>query len=208
MLLCIGPTPAVQRIMLFRRVTPGAVNRAFETVEGIAGKSINVAKVLKTLGGAPLATGFLGGERGRFIAQELQARNVAADFVAVAAPTRQCITVIDESAHTVTELVEESRAVGVRDYERLLAKVRRHSRRCRAMVISGSLTPGGPPDFYRRCVELANRVGALSVVDAQGPALREALKARPGVIKPNRAELAATVGRELKTERSILKAMR
>jgi len=32
--------------------------------------------------------------------------------------------------------------------------------------------------------------GALSVVDAQGPVLLEALEARPGLIKPNRSELA------------------
>ena len=46
------------------------------------------------------------------------------------------------------------------------------------------------------------------MVDAQGAALFEALKAKPGLVKPNRAELAATVGRELKDETAVRSAMR
>ncbi|HEX7617679.1 MAG TPA: 1-phosphofructokinase, partial [Verrucomicrobiae bacterium] len=63
-ILCIGTTPAAQRVMIFRKLTPDAVNRAVTTLDGAAGKSINVAKILKTLGAHPVATGFLGGERG------------------------------------------------------------------------------------------------------------------------------------------------
>lgn len=42
----------------------------------------------------------------------------------------------------------------------------------------------------------------------RGAALTEALRAKPGLIKPNRAELAATVRRELPDEPSITSAMR
>ena len=63
MILCLGTTPAVQRVMVFRKLTLEAVNRAAATYDGAAGKSINVAKVLQTLGDEPLATGFLGGPR-------------------------------------------------------------------------------------------------------------------------------------------------
>jgi tagatose 6-phosphate kinase len=45
------------------------------------------------------------------------------------------------------------------------------------------------------------------VVDAQGAALARALEAKPDLVKPNRAELAATLGRELPDESSVLKAM-
>ncbi len=50
MILCIGTTPAAQRVMLFRKLTPDTVNRAAVTLDGAAGKAINVAKVLKALG--------------------------------------------------------------------------------------------------------------------------------------------------------------
>ena len=55
---------------------------------------------------------------------------------------------------------------------------------------------------------MAHEAGAIAVVDAQGPALLEALRAKPGLVKPNRSELAATLGRELKDEAAVRSAMR
>jgi tagatose 6-phosphate kinase len=207
MILCIGTTPAVQRVMIFRGLRMNAVNRAVTTLEGAAGKSVNVAKVLKALGEEPVAVGFRGGERGEELRRDLEARGIDLDFVTVAAGTRQCVTVIDESAGTVTELVEESRPVTSADYAQLDTCIRRRLAGCRAVVLSGTLAPGGPADFHSRYVRLAREAGAIAVVDAQGSALNEALKAQPTLVKPNRSELAATVGRELKDEGAVVQAM-
>lgn len=194
--------------MIFRKLALDAVNRAVTTLDGVAGKSINVAKVLRALGDHPVATGFLGGERGEQLRMALDARGIEHDFVTVAAPTRQCVTVIDESAGTHTELVEESRPVESSDFEQLMAVVRRRVHACRAVVMSGSIPPGGPVDLYLPCTRLAHEANALSVVDAQGAALMEALKSKPGLVKPNRLELAATVGRELPDDLAAMSAMR
>jgi tagatose 6-phosphate kinase len=206
-ILCIGTTPAAQRVMIFRKLTPDAVNRAATTLDGVAGKAINVAKILKALGAHPVATGFLGGERGEFLRAAMAEKQIESNFVAVGAPTRQCITVIDESAGTHTELVEESRSVTPADFGKFMAIVRRRITGCRAAVMSGTIASGGPATLYRDCVRLAENAGALSVVDAQGDALAEALKAKPGLVKPNRSELAATVGRELKSGAAVMRAM-
>jgi tagatose 6-phosphate kinase len=208
MILCIGTTPAVQRVMSFGQLTIDAVNRARTTLDGVAGKSINVAKVLQALGEHPVATGFLGGDRGAFVRELLESRGIAHEFVTVSARTRQCVTVIDESAGTHTELVEESPPVEAADLEKLREIVRRRAQGCRAVVMSGTLAPGVPPDFYFECARQAHEIGALSVVDAQGRALLEALKAGPEIVKPNRSELAATVNRDLPDERAVLQAMR
>jgi len=207
-ILCLGTTPAVQRVMIFRRLNLDAVNRAGTTLEGAAGKSINVAKVLKALGEQPIATGFLGGPRGEFLRAIMAENGIESDFVSVKTPTRQCITVIDESAGTHTELVEESQPVEPADFEKFIAMVRRRVAGCRAVVMSGTIAPGGPADLYFQCTQLAQAAGAISVVDAQGPALLAALPARPGLAKPNRTELAATAGRELKDETDVMSAMR
>ncbi len=208
MILCVGATPAAQRVMVFRKVQIDAVNRAVTTLDGAAGKSINVAKVLKALGEQPLATGFVGGARCEFIRQTLESRGIRCEFVVTPAPTRQCITVIDQSTNAITELVEESTAVAVDYYDRLFEIVRRHLSQCRAVVLSGSLTPGGPLDFHARCTQLAIENGIMAIVDAQGPPLAMALKARPSLIKPNRAELAATVGKNFDDDSAVFEAMR
>ncbi len=207
-ILCIGTTPAAQRVMIFGKLTLDAVNRAATTLDGAAGKSVNVAKVLKVLGEHPIATGFLGGDRGEFLRAALVEKGVESDFVTVSTQTRQCITVIDESAGTQTELVEESQPVEPADFEKLMAVIQRHMTECQAVVMSGTIAIGGPAGLYLDCTRLAEDAGALSIVDAQGAALIEALKAKPGLIKPNRTELAATVGRKLKDEQATMKAMR
>jgi len=194
--------------MVFRKLALDSVNRAVRTIDGVAGKSVNVAKVLKTLGESPVAIGFSGGDRGSFIQSQLAERGIKAEFVKIGTETRQCTTVIDESAGTHTELVQESDPVAKDKYRQLMELVRKWSGRGRAIVLSGTLTPRAPVGFYRRCTELAGECGSLSLVDAQGPALIEALKASPGIVKPNRPELAATVGRQLPNEREVMSAMR
>jgi len=174
----------------------------------VAGKGVNVAKVLQVLGERPVALGFLGGERGETLRTALRERLIEMDFVGVAAPTRQCITVIDEEAGMQTELVEESKPVTKADYHALYATVQRRLPKARAVVMSGTLTPSGPENFYARCVRLAREAGVLSIVDAKGPPLVQALKARPDLVKPNRTELALTAGRDLANEKQVIQGMR
>src|SRR5258707_622746 len=125
MIFCIGTTPACQRVMVFPGLVPDAVNRAAITSDGVAGKSVDVGKVLQRLGETVLATGFLGGDRGREIERALAAQGIAREFVPVEVRTRQCITVIDQATGAVTELVEESRPVGADDYMRLREIIQR-----------------------------------------------------------------------------------
>ena len=195
-------------MMVFRNVTPDAVNRAITTVDGIAGKAINVAKVLKALGGDPVAVGFLGGQRGEDIRRALRERGIEQEFVSVPLPTRQCVTVIDQQAQTQTELVEESQPVSPEHYEALIQTVRRRMPGSKAAILSGTLTPGAPADFYLKCVECANANGILAILDVKGEPLTLALQARPGLVKPNREELAASFGRDLTNESAVIAAMK
>src|SRR5690242_5214191 len=208
MILCIGTTPAAQRVMVFGKLEHDEVNRARATFDGAAGKSINVAKVLATLGARAFATGFVGGSRGRELLELVRAKGIETEFVEVSTPTRQCVSVLEESGRAVTELVEESRPVAAADYASLKEIVRNRLPHCDAVIMSGSLTPGGPEDFYKEITLLANEGQKLCVVDAQGRPLTEALGAQPGLVKPNRRELAATVRRQLKTDAEVIEAMK
>ncbi len=207
-ILCIGTTPAAQRVMVFSSLKINSVNRAVQTLDGIAGKSVNVAKVLKTLGERPVAVGFLGGPRGEAIRSEFRARGIEEHFTMVTPPTRECTTVIDLDQRQHTELVEESQPVEPAAFDLLLATIRKLTPNCCAVIMSGTVVPGAPPGFYRYCTELAREAGALTVVDAQGAALLDALPAQPGLVKPNRPELSASVGRPLASEAQVMDAMR
>ena len=195
--------------MTFEGFTVDTVNRAAaETLESASGKSINVARVLHTLGHEVLATGFLGGDSGAMIRRDLEAAGIAEDFIEVGARTRTCTTIIDRSAGTATELVEEPRAVEAEAWEKLLEKLRSHLPNAAALVLSGSLAPGGPEDFYARGVRLAWEAKVPVILDGRGRPLELALPERPFLVKPNRAELAATFGGALETEAAVVGAAR
>src|SRR5205807_5505365 len=96
MILTLGTTPALQRTTSFSHLTVNAVNRATDVREYASGKGVNVARVIHTMGEPCIATGFLGGDRGDFCRRGMDAAGIAHDFVTVAAPTRMCITLLDQ----------------------------------------------------------------------------------------------------------------
>jgi 1-phosphofructokinase family hexose kinase len=194
--------------MTFPRLALDEVNRAVHVVDSPAGKSINVAKVLRTLGTPVVATGFLGGDPGQRIRAALSLMEITHDFVEVVPATRICITLLDQFHHTATELVEESPAVTEDAYIQLLDRLAMHLPNCSMLVLSGTLTLGAPQDFYLNCTLLANRHDVPTLLDTRGEPLTRALSARPMLVKPNRAELASTYQLTIDTDAQLHQAMK
>jgi len=208
MIVCVGTTPVWQRSMVFERLTLDGVNRAASVNDYASGKSINVARVLHTLGREVTAVGFAGSGRGEAMLADLGRAGIASEFVDVpTAETRQCVTVIDRAAGTATELVEESKPVPADAWERLGAALDRILPRASACVLSGSLPPEAPQDFYLACLRRVPP-GVPVVLDARGEPLRRALGRGNFVAKMNCDELAATVGHTLDSDERLLGAMR
>ena len=197
----------MQRTLVFPRLQIDAVNRATEVHETASGKSLNVARVLHTLGNEVLATGFLGGDSGKFIRGELAAASIAHEFIDVAPKTRMCITVIDQSNGQTTELVEEAKMVGPSALNKLRDVIAWRLAEVQLMVLSGSLPRGVPIDFYAWCVR-ASEAGVATIVDASGDPLKSALAGRPLLVKPNRAELALTLNVSTKSNAGLRDAIK
>lgn len=208
MILCVGTTPVFQRSMVFERLRLDDVNRATSVHDYASGKSVNVARVLRTVGENAVATGFVGGPRGEAMRRDLDAAGVRHEFVTIRAPTRQCITVIDREKNTATELVEESSPVDEGDWASMYETIDRLLRGADGLVLSGSLPPGAPPDFYASCLMRASGRRLPIVLDTRGEPLRAAFRHGGFVVKLNREELASTVGRPMASNEEITAAMR
>lgn len=194
MILCVGGTPAVQRTLRFKSLEPGAVNRPYEVLRVTAsGKVVNAARAVTVLGGQALLATFLGGDSGRFVAQELAARSMPHEVIWTEddAPTRTCATLIPDDGR-VTELVEEAPPVSERDVAALEEIVTKSLREARALCLMGSLPPGVHEDFYARLTVAAREVSVPVLVDAKGASL-DALAERPFLVKPNLEEAAVTL---------------
>jgi 1-phosphofructokinase family hexose kinase len=204
-ILCAGLSPAWQQIMVFRSFRYGEVNRASEVHWLAQGKVINAGIAARYLGGPNLTLAPLGGPPLAPIDRELAELGVARRWVVTETPTRVCTTILDQATGTMTELIEESRRLSsaeLGEYRRVYAE---EAAKAAAVVLTGSLPTGTPPTIYR---ELVERTPCPAVLDFRGAGLLAALDLKPLVVKPNREELAQTVGHALDTDDQLFDAMR
>lgn len=206
MIICLGTTPTLQRTMTFDRVEIDSVNRATQVHEFASGKSINAARVVHALGEPVLATGFLGGDSGKAIRADLDRAQIPHEFLEVEPPARMCITVIDESTGTATELIEESKPVERQRYQRLLERLASFLPSAKVLILSGTLPPGAAQRFCADCITLAGSTPVI--LDARGEPLDEALQRHPFLVKINRAELAHTLDADVSDDDAVRGAMR
>lgn len=204
MILAAGLTPAWQQILTFDRLSSGQVNRARSTLWCGSGKVLNVGAALHQLGAESLTLSPIGGATGQQIRDDFARRGIPARWIETAASTRVCTTLLDESTQTTTELVENSSPLTDAELDEYVASFGEAARHAKCVVLSGSLPQQTPSNFYRRLME---RSSGITIMDVRGRELIECLPLRPILVKPNREELAATVGRPLTTDESVVEAM-
>ena len=207
-ILCIAVTPALQRTMEFPRLVVGGVNRARAMSVSAAGKAVNVAQVLHTLGSRVVLTGFQGGTTGRMMQLFLGEKGLAMDFVQTGQATRICTTLLDGETGVATELVEESSAPTAEEWRLLEAKVERLSADSAFVVASGALPPGAPEAAYARLLGFARQAGVNALIDSKGAPMMHALSQQPLLAKMNRDELAETVNGSTRTKDAMRSAIK
>lgn len=203
MILAAGLSPAWQQIVCLPELRPGEVNRARETHWCASGKVLNVGLALGSLGAAQCTLAPLGGSTGQAIAQEFAGRGVHARWVQTDAPTRVCTTLLAQADERATEIVENARPLRPSEVRACAEAFVELAQAATVVVWTGSQPPGVPIEFVR---ELLARVHVPALLDIRGPELQAALPGRPLLVKPNREELAATLGRPLETEADVLAA--
>lgn len=204
--LTVTLNAAVDKTYRFDRFSPGAINLVGSLSRVAGGKGNNVARVLARLGVSVTATGFAGGHAGAFIEGELRRLGIAAEFEPIPGESRTCLVLVDEQGRSLTEIREPGPSIAPAEADRFLERFTRLAAEARAVVLSGSLPPGLPTDFYARLVAAARAAGAFTVLDTSGAALRAGLSAGPDLVKPNREELAAWAGRPLTEAQALLAA--
>lgn len=204
----VTTNPAVDQTIWIPGFRAGAVNRVVREQVHAGGKGVNVAAFLAAFGIPVLATGFLGRPNAGLFEAFFEANGIGHDFVAVPDTTRTGIKVVDDEAGSTTDINFPGFAVSGPHLTTLEATLRRAAAPGQWVVLAGSLPQGAPTSTYRRLAGLAHDAGALVAVDTSGPALAEALRARPDLIKPNGAELEELTGRRLGDRAELLTAAR
>ncbi len=205
MILTAGLTPAWQQILVFDSFLYGEVNRAAEVVWCASGKVFNAGIGVHHLGGPSLTLAPVGGPALSQIEAEFAALGVPYRWVRTRAATRICTTLLDRATGSITELVENGRPLTPEELDAFRQAYSEAAARADVVVLIGSLPQGTPDGFYR---ELILRTPCPAVLDFRGDGLLSVLDLKPYVVKPNREELAKTLGRPLAGDDDLVGAMR
>jgi 6-phosphofructokinase 2 len=172
------------------------------------GGGINVARVVKRLGGSVAAIYPAGGDTGLQLRHLLDAEEIESLPIAIAEETRIGFTVSEEDTGKQFRFVLPGPSLAEDKWRACLDALAAAARGPRFIVASGSLPPGVPKNFYAQAARIAKDCGAKFVLDTSGDALDAALREGVYLVKPNLRELRELTGTALADDPALVAAAR
>ncbi len=187
----------------------GEIFKDVDEEENVGGKAVNVARWLAIRGAKVACGGLLGEDNDRPFVKELAKYSIEDRFVRVPGATRRNEMITWPGGSTKLNRAAFP-GLGQGDLENLgvLEKLGcgNDGEPRTVVVLSGSLPPAAPKDFYAKAVMHFKVLGCTVVLDASGAALIEGVAAHPDVIKPNADECEPLVGFVPKTHEEFARA--
>jgi tagatose 6-phosphate kinase len=194
MILCLNLNAAIDKTIIVSSFEINKIHRPESVIALAGGKGCNVARALKTLGEAPVVSGWVGGSSGQFIENELRLENIQTDFIHTNFESRTCTSILDREKQTMTEIYELGESVPLEKIDELRDHVTSVIGKYKAITLSGSLPAGVSTDFYADLIGIAHKENVLTFLDTSGEALRKGVEAGPFFIKPNETEVKSILG--------------
>ena len=207
MIITITLNAAIDKTLAVPNFRLGRRHRAVEQTAMAGGKGVNVARALKALGQPVIATGVAGGPTGTRIIEQLTEEAILNDFVRIREESRTSTAVVDPTSGEQTEINERGPTVAPAELDLFVDKLLYLGKGAEVCIFSGSLPRGLDDDLYARLVEALNRMGVVTVLDAEGEPLRLAARAGPALVFPNELEAEELVGHEFEGEEDRRNAM-
>jgi len=208
MIATVTLNPSLDKTVTVEGLVVEEANRWTSLRRDPGGKGINVSRVVHELGGDTIAYGFIGGIDGEVLKQLLQRQGVPVDFTPIKGEIRSNFIITDLKAHRQTRIDAPGPHVSRDELEDLVSKITQIQPKPDFVVLAGSVPPGVPDDIYARLIEEIKRQGVRTVLDSDDEWLKEGVKAKPNVIKPNVHEAEELLGVKLRDEAAIVEAAR
>ncbi len=206
MIYTLTLNPAVDRELTVPAVEYDSVLRATQSRVDFGGKGFNVSRLLKGLGIASTAVGFLGGKAGELLQDGLRSLEIGTDFVWVPGETRTNVSIVTQAGGHYIKVNEKGPQVDAAAQQALLEKIGELAKPGDWWVLAGSLPPGVGKDFYARVVRVLNERQAHTILDTTGESLRLGCAERPYLVKPNAEEAHALTKLPVETPAQIAAA--
>lgn len=203
MIYTVTFNPSLDYAVVLKELRTGEINRVTEEKILPGGKGINVSVVLKNLGINSVALGFIAGFTGLQIQHELEDKGCASEFITVKEGLSRINVKI--KAEEETEINGQGPKIQKADVDQLFTMLERLEDDD-ILVLAGSVPSMLPEDIYEQIMGFLQGRGkkVRVVVDATKNLLKNVLKYRPFLIKPNNHELGELFGSTLWTKEEIV----
>jgi 6-phosphofructokinase 2 len=200
------PNPAIDVSTSVDRVMPTHKLRCSALRRDPGGGGINVARIVRRLGGEVTAIYPRGGATGEALTRLLEREGIVSETLQIAQETREDFSVHEETTGRQFRFVLPGPELAEPEWRACLDTLGALTSPPDFVIASGSLPPGVPSDFYARACRVAKSRNAKFVLDTSGAALDAALIEGIYLIKPNLRELSEAVGEHLNDEASWVRA--
>ena len=202
MIYTVTFNPALDYLIYVTDLQSNDINRTEKEQLFYGGKGINVSVILTQLGIENKALGFLAGFSGCQIEDMLNADSIDNDFVHL----KNGYTRINVKKKKKKEIDinADGPEITDSDIESLFKKLE-NLKKNDCLVLAGSIPKSLPDDIYEKILDKLKGKGIDFVVDATGDLLKNVLKYKPFMIKPNHHELGEIFETEIKTLDDIKK---
>jgi len=202
----LTPNPAVDISTSVEQVIPTHKLRCTAVRHDPGGGGINVARVVRRLGGEVTAIYPCGGVTGQLLANLVQREHIVSKTSEIADETRQDFSVHEDASGKQFRFVLPGPTVAEHEWRACLDTLAACAGHADFVVASGSLPPGMPLDFYARANRIVKSGRGKFLLDTSGAALKTALADGVYLIKPSLRELCEVVGEFLSDETAWVRA--
>lgn len=207
-IVTLTPNPAIDLSTSIDRVAPTRKLRCTAARRDPGGGGINVARVVKRLGGDVEAIFPIGGFTGQLLRRLVADEGLANRVVEVEAETREDFSVTETSTENQFRFLLPGLPLRNSEWQKCLDALAASAPPPKFVVGSGSLPPDVPNDFYAQAATIAAVLGARFILDTSGPPLAAALDRGVYLFKPNLREMCELTGTPLADERDWITAAR
>ncbi len=202
MVYTVTLNPALDYVMKLKALRTDDINRTDGEEIYYGGKGINVSVILTQLGIPNTALGFLGGFTGKKLEEMLKNDNVSCDFNYLKnGDTRINVKIKADKEIDLNACGPEITKEDMQSFLRKLDGIKSGD----YLILAGSIPNTLPDDIYEQILERVGDRNINCVVDATGDLLKNVLKYKPFLIKPNHHELGDLFSVQIKSDDDIVK---
>lgn len=191
MIYTITLNPAIDLVIITKKLEPNIVNRTEKFELQPNGKGVNVSFILKKMGIENMATGIGGGFTLDYITAGLKEKGISSNFLKVNEPTRINVftRVLDQNREY--KEVNPGPEVSEKVQDEFLKYLKTTLKERDILIISGSFSKGIKQDYLVKIAEITADKKVKLVIDSSSKVVLDTLPYHPYLLKPNDQELAS-----------------